>query len=414
MSGRYETSPASLRALRDRLTAAAKREGVVFGRLQQHVGVLVVTQFMESLTDEQGEPLLLVKGGASLELRRGIAGSRTSKDLDAVVRGDMLTVHDRLADAGADGWEGFTAVFTPALPFDVPGLVSHPHRFTAKLSYQGKPFVSVPIEVSPIEAGNADGYDKVTSEALTLVGLPTSAAVPCMTLPWQIAQKIHACTAAAEPPRTNDRAHDLVDLQLLEALAAGSSEADGLRRLADDVELAVRRVGLLGRGPVHDVAGAGAVVPDATGDELLTDLARAAGALLLVLVDVARRNDLIAGLEPRVRPLGRAVEQHKVAVDRIELGERRVDLLAVLLDTDPTEQPRVTLAGEGQLRRGRDETVEAHLGGNRHHGLLTSRGGLDGDPLSGVRCAGTNGRRGRARSSRTAARPWRLTGLGRC
>lgn len=42
MSGRYETSPANLRALRDRLTAAAKREGVVFGRLQQHVGVLVV------------------------------------------------------------------------------------------------------------------------------------------------------------------------------------------------------------------------------------------------------------------------------------------------------------------------------------------------------------------------------------
>lgn len=220
MSGRYGTSPSSLRALRDRLTAVAKREGVVFGRLQQHVGVLVVTQFMESLTDEQGEPLLLVKGGASLELRRGIQGSRTSKDLDTVVRGDMLAVHDRLADAGADGWEGFTAVFTPAGPFDVPGLVSHPHRFTAKLSYQGKPFVSVPIEVSPIEAGNADGYDKVTSEALTLVGLPTSAAVPCMTLPWQIAQKIHACTAAAEPPRTNDRAHDLVDLQLLEALVA--------------------------------------------------------------------------------------------------------------------------------------------------------------------------------------------------
>lgn len=220
MSGWYETSPATLRALRDRLTAAAKREGVVFGRLQQHVGVLVVTQFMESLTDEQGEPLLLVKGGASLELRRGIQGSRTSKDLDTVVRGEMLAVHDRLADAGADGWEGFTAVFTPAVPFDVPGLVSHPHRFTAKLSYQGKPFVSVPIEVSPIEAGNADGYDKVTSEALTLVGLPTGAAVPCMTLPWQIAQKIHACTAAAEPSRTNDRAHDLVDLQLLEALVA--------------------------------------------------------------------------------------------------------------------------------------------------------------------------------------------------
>ena len=42
MTSRYDSSPSNLRALRDRLTAAAKREGVVFGRLQQHVGVLVV------------------------------------------------------------------------------------------------------------------------------------------------------------------------------------------------------------------------------------------------------------------------------------------------------------------------------------------------------------------------------------
>ncbi|HZK36808.1 MAG TPA: nucleotidyl transferase AbiEii/AbiGii toxin family protein [Aeromicrobium sp.] len=39
-----------------------------------------------------------------------------------------------------------------------------------------------------------------------------------MTLPWQIAQKLHAVTEVPEGPRTNDRAHDLVDLQLLEAL----------------------------------------------------------------------------------------------------------------------------------------------------------------------------------------------------
>ena len=218
MRSRYESSPANLRALRDRLTQAAKREGVVFGRLQQHIGVLVVTQFTALLTDEHGEPLLLVKGGASLELRRGIPESRTSKDLDAVIRGDIDTVHDRLAEAGAAGWEGFTAVFTPPAEFEVPGLISHPHRFTAKLNYQGKPFVSVPIEVSPVEAGNADGYDNVSSDALALVGLPASAAVPCMTLPWQIAQKIHACTDLVDEPRTNDRAHDLVDLQLLEAL----------------------------------------------------------------------------------------------------------------------------------------------------------------------------------------------------
>lgn len=122
MSARYDSSPSNLRALRDRLTAVAKREGVVFGRLQQHVGVLVVVQLMNLAADHGGQPLLLVKGGASLELRRGIPESRTSKDLDAVVRGDIETIHERLADVGADGWEGFTAAFTGPVPFEVPGL----------------------------------------------------------------------------------------------------------------------------------------------------------------------------------------------------------------------------------------------------------------------------------------------------
>ncbi|SDI75288.1 hypothetical protein SAMN04488693_1223 [Arthrobacter subterraneus] len=62
MIKRYEASPTGLRALRDRLTQAAKREGVVFGRLQQHIGVLVVTQLMASLVDGDGGPTLLVKG----------------------------------------------------------------------------------------------------------------------------------------------------------------------------------------------------------------------------------------------------------------------------------------------------------------------------------------------------------------
>lgn len=211
MNRQYDAPPSNLRALRDRLTQAARREGVVFGRLQQHVAVLVVAQLAAAVTDETGRPLLLVKGGSALELRRGIPDSRTSKDLDAVARREIEHVHTRLADAGEGGWNGFTAVLTPPVEFEVPGAPANLHRFVAKLSYRGRPFASVPIEVSPIESGNADRYDPVTSEALSLVGLPQTDAVPCMTLPWQIAQKIHACTEPIEPPRTNDRAHSRRD-----------------------------------------------------------------------------------------------------------------------------------------------------------------------------------------------------------
>ncbi len=218
MTQPYSSPPPNLRSLRDRLTQAAQRQGVVFGRLQRHVAMIVVAQFAAMLTDDNGAPLLLVKGGSSLELRRGIPDSRTSKDFDTVARRDIDDVHDQLAEAGEAGWEGFTAAFTVPEEIDVPGMPVKPRRFTAKLSYRGKPFASVPIEVSTVEAGNADQFDTLTSDALGLVGVPVAVSVPCMTIPWQIAQKLHAVTAVLDAPRVNDRAHDLVDLQLLEGL----------------------------------------------------------------------------------------------------------------------------------------------------------------------------------------------------
>jgi hypothetical protein len=218
----YSSPPANLRSLRDRLSQVAERRGVVFGRLQRHVAMIVVAQFAATLTDDSGAPLLLVKGGSSLELRRGIPDSRTSKDFDTVARRDIESIHEQLADAGETGWEGFTAIFTAPEEIDVPGMPVKPRRFTAKLSYRGQSFASVPIEVSTVEAGNGDQFDTLTSDALGLVGVPADVAVPCVTLPWQIAQKLHAVTAVLEQPKVNDRAHDLVDLQLLEGLLPGA------------------------------------------------------------------------------------------------------------------------------------------------------------------------------------------------
>ena len=56
MSDAYVSVPKNLRSLRDRLMHVSRRDGLAFGRLQQHIGVLVVSQFMASLTDEQGHP----------------------------------------------------------------------------------------------------------------------------------------------------------------------------------------------------------------------------------------------------------------------------------------------------------------------------------------------------------------------
>ena len=223
MTDSYAAAPKNLRSLRDRLMHVSRRDAVAFGRLQQHIGVLVVSQLMGTITGEEGQPHLLIKGGSALELRRGITQSRASRDLDAVTRHDIELVWQALAESAQHGWEGFTAVLTEPEVIDVPGLVVKPRRFTVKLRYQGAPFVSIPVEVSPEEAGNTDAVDWAHSSALGLVGLPLSQPIPCMTIPWQIAQKLHAATAEHPDGRLNDRAHDLVDLQILAALVIDES-----------------------------------------------------------------------------------------------------------------------------------------------------------------------------------------------
>ncbi len=80
------------------------------------------------------------------------------------------------------GWDGFTAIFTPPEAIDVPGLSVKPRRFAAKLAYHDQRFASVPIEVSMVEAGNAESFDAVSWDALALVGVPAAVTVPCMTV----------------------------------------------------------------------------------------------------------------------------------------------------------------------------------------------------------------------------------------
>ncbi len=48
------------------------------------------------------------------------------------------------------------------------------------------------------------------------IGLPEPQPIPLLTVEHQIAQKLHACTSVHPRTGDNDRAHDLVDLQILE------------------------------------------------------------------------------------------------------------------------------------------------------------------------------------------------------
>lgn len=163
-------------------------------------------------------PDAVVKGGSSLKIRFGDAASRATTDLDAARSIGKDEFANAFAQRLATGWEGFTGrlVEMPqAHPKDVPGAyVMQP--YAVKLSYLGKPWFTVEFELGHNEIGDADDADMVVPAdadfMLSSMGFPPLEPIPLMPLRYQIAQKLHGLT---EPG--SQRAHDLVDLQIIAA-----------------------------------------------------------------------------------------------------------------------------------------------------------------------------------------------------
>lgn len=129
---------------------------------------------------------------------------------------------DLFADRLADGWGGFTGRLVeldPAEPEGVPGdYVMWPFRLVP--SYRGSEWKTrVTFELGHDEIGSTANSELVMSDQMRAIfaqiGLSDPQPVPVLPVPHQVAQKLHACTGLGRDG-TNERAHDLVDLQLLD------------------------------------------------------------------------------------------------------------------------------------------------------------------------------------------------------
>lgn len=175
-----------------------------------------------------------IKGGTGLKLRFGELLTRDTLDVDTAFRGDLDEFQDELAEKLAAGWGGFTGTVTMGAkrsPKTVPdAYVMQPFRVTLK--YRGRTYRGVDLEVGydELEATTQEQPEfQMSDEVLrvfTALSLPAPAPVRVQPLHHQISQKIHACTA----PRS-DRAHDLVDLQLIVPLTEVGLVAATTRRL---------------------------------------------------------------------------------------------------------------------------------------------------------------------------------------
>ena len=159
----------------------------------------------------------VVKGGSSLKFRYGSTETRATMDLDTSWSVDLDTFLKGLKEKLSAGWSGFAgtlAIGRPASPKGIPfDYVMQP--CDVKLTYLGKPWYTVRLEVGHNEIGDADKCEIVNAprdviELCNALGLPEPMAIPVMRLEYQVAQKLHGVSAP-----NSRRAHDLIDLQLI-------------------------------------------------------------------------------------------------------------------------------------------------------------------------------------------------------
>lgn len=225
MTSRPARDPGSVNELRRRIDAAARDRASTVRRLQSLVANVALAQML---------PDCAVKGGTGLKLRLGDRLTRQTPDLDTAFRGDRDAFLEQLAASLAAGWGNFSGTVTEGRqrpPAGVPAAyVMQP--MTVKLAYHRKPLTTVDVEVGydELEATTSEPAElQLPGEVSTLfadLGLAAPQPVRVLPVHHQIAQKLHACTENG-----NERAHDLVDLQLLAPLADDALVAATVRRL---------------------------------------------------------------------------------------------------------------------------------------------------------------------------------------
>jgi hypothetical protein len=124
----------------------ADAEGVPVARVQRSVSYMVIAAMLDTVRGADGEPLFLIKGGVAMELRLALR-ARATQDLDAAFRAAAEEMIERLDDALEAGHADFTASRTTAQEIGETRAI----RVGVKLAYRGRPWATVPLEISSAE-----------------------------------------------------------------------------------------------------------------------------------------------------------------------------------------------------------------------------------------------------------------------
>lgn len=215
-------APRTLQSLKARIRNSVGAADAVTA--ERTIALVVLGQIL--LACEQGGAsggvAAAIKGGTAMRLRYGTTKSRFSRDFDIARAADLDTFLASFTGAAARGWGGFVGDVQKSRSTARPEGVPEDYvmvAFDVKLKYQGvgrvpKPFLTVPLEIGADELDDTAHPSRLIDPAVVAmfrsVGLPDPLPLPVISDDHQIAQKLHAVSAPG-----SERAHDLIDLQLL-------------------------------------------------------------------------------------------------------------------------------------------------------------------------------------------------------
>ncbi len=193
----------------------ADRSGASAIELSKSLATIAICQMLVPMNSVEGYAGM-VKGGTAIKLRLGRTGARASADVDVVRSIERAKFEEKLIESLRVGWQGFTGrlkILDPANPKNIPKeYIMQPYKIS--VFYEGKEWQFVTLELGTDEIGDTEEHDLALADSLIAeleqLGFSEIAPIPVIVLHHQIAQKIHASTL-----EDSERAHDLVDLQLL-------------------------------------------------------------------------------------------------------------------------------------------------------------------------------------------------------
>jgi len=164
----------------------------------------------------------VLRGGAALKIGLGPFGSRFSSDADLVLpHGVIPDSFEEWINSGKREWGRFRVEITfrkkDARPEGVPSEYVI-RTYTARIFYGNSEWRAVKLEVGRDEIG---GYDRPVGRIakewtiyFRKIGLEDPEAVALFPYQEQLIEKVDGCTRPDKNGQ-NDRAHDLVDIQLI-------------------------------------------------------------------------------------------------------------------------------------------------------------------------------------------------------